>query len=202
VTKKFRQWGGALIEPPPPSGNPWLFRRNDLMYPSEVTNQAIGSAASPANLLAAWPYNTGLGGTIVNILTVITGAAAGNFILGIYSNVIPTQFYPNTLLFTTGSQSSAVAGVKTFAANLLVAANALIWLAFIDDAVAASYTTMGGSSNQMLGHAVANPPGTGFNHYEVTPAGGFVMPNPFPAGATLVSVGTEGTGVCPFVQWA
>lgn len=122
-------------------------------YPANMANNyATTTVAIVDDTLYAVPYLEVRGGTLDRIGIYLSGAAAGNFRLGIYRATSFTNLYPNNLVLD--------AGVVTFAAGLRAATiaqalqpNTLYWLALLAESTPANppYALDLGGTLPMLG---------------------------------------------------
>lgn len=166
------------------------------VYPGGYPVAAMGTGAPPVDVLRAIPMWVATNSVIDQVLFEVTvvGGAGSVSRVGVYQGD-PKSLYPTTLLFDSGSQATdAGVSVRALPANIAIAQGSLLWLAFLCSVAAPTIRILGATCQPLLGVSAA-----GLNVYNagwtVGVAGFPPLPNPFPNGATLVTI----AGAVPLV---
>lgn len=131
-----------------------------------------------------------LGGKILGITaTVRTLLAASTIRIGVYDNVADVRdAYPSTLLFDSGTISSATTGVKPAACELSIVPGEIYWLVLaVSSSVTLAIGSLPAQSALFLGCNPADFTTTGrYSHISVANAYA-AFPTTYPAGGVYVS---------------
>lgn len=138
-------------------------------------------AALAADRLHAIPfYMPDVPNVVIEIGIRVTGAAAGNYRLGIYDDGGEAQLYPHKLLLDAGVVSASSTGEKGITIKQEFS-RGLKWLAIVGSLVTPAIRKIATGSWGLLGTAHAG--GISYNHYYKAFSYA-ALPDPFPAGAT------------------
>ncbi len=138
----------------------WTATAPEYFALGPVTDLAGANSAFTANLIRAWPFLIGRSCTLSEVGIQCTGAsAATNYRFAIYTNLGQTRLYPGTLLFDSGSVSTATTGFKNITSLSLSLSPGLYWGAIINNsAVPTIQTFASGAAGYPLHYQVVASP--------------------------------------------
>lgn len=152
----------------------------------------LGTAITVLGVLRAFPFQAPpSGGTVDRIAFNVTTGVAGNHSIGIYDNTADNDLYPNALLATSGTVSSAASGVKSTTVSVVLQPGRIYWLTHVCSTTAAtlrSYNDLSGMADWLgIDNTLGTGPGFGMSRTFAFAA----LPNPWGAGgAAITAIGT------------
>lgn len=160
-----------------------------------ISAPAASASFSTGNLYAI-PFISGRGGTIdrvsVNVTTAGQTTQTGEIRLGIYEATSDTNLYPAALIADFGTVNGLTIAIKTLTVSQALNPNRLYWLALTEDCDLLAPTYRGtaiAAQYNLLGIAPTMPstsPGSVLS----APFTYAALPNPFPAGASVLTGAT------------